>query len=309
MTNIQEKQEYLDRQPEILGPPVPNTISLDEFYSIFPDEITAERWFENLRWPTGITCHRCGSDRFSETESENRSQVVPYWCYYCRKRFSVRTGTLIQGAKIPLKKWALAVYLSVNGPIAATVLSGYLGTETHTAWSVVRRIREAWGDPEPLNAFEAEIDETYFGKGKGRGTAGKIIVLGIKDRFTGRIAAKVIPRADLDTIEPFVELHMQSRGTLYSDGARVYREVKCVGNHQFVVHSNGEYVNGTVHVNGLESFWSALKLAYYSIYNHISRKYFPLYVNEMVGRQNIRDKDTMEKMEWLASRLVKDSEG
>jgi len=76
--------------------------------------------------------------------------VVRYWCYHCRQRFCIRTGTLIQGAKLPLRKWAQAVYLSVNGPITATDLSGYLGTETNTALSVLRRIREAWGDPEPL---------------------------------------------------------------------------------------------------------------------------------------------------------------
>ena len=304
MTNTQEKQMYLNGQPGILGPPAPCSVSMDDFHSIFPDEMRAERWLENLRWPTGIVCHRCGSDRFSETESENRSGVVPYWCYYCRKRFSVRTGTRIQDTNIPLRKLAQAVYMSVNGPISSRDLSGYLGTSRSTALNTLKRIREAWGDPEALNALEAEIDETYFGKG--RGTAGKIIVLGMKDRHTGKIAAIVISKADLPTIESYVELHMyDNQGTLYSDGLPVYREVKCVANHEYVIHSNGEYVNGKAHTNGLESFWSTLKQAYHFIYRHnISKKYFPLYVNEMVGRHNIRDMDTMEKMEWLASRLV-----
>ena len=304
MTNTQEKQIYLNRPPEILGPPAPCSLSIDEFYSIFPDEISAERWFENLRWPTGITCPWCGRDRFSETEFQNRSLLVLYWCYTCRKRFSVRTGTRIQGTKLPLKKWALSTYLSVNGPVTSTDLSGYLGTETYTALSVQQRIRRAWGDPEPLDAFETEIDETYFGKG--RGTAGKISVLGMKNRDTERIAAKVISKADLATIEPYVQLHMHdNQGILYSDGLPVYRQVRCVGKHEYVIHSNGEYVNGEAHTNGLESFWSTLKHAYHFIYRHnISRKYFPLYLNEMVGRHNIRDKDTMAKMEWLASRLV-----
>ena len=241
------KTQYLNTpseqsQPSILGPPVPNTLSLDEFYSIFPDEISAERWFEDLRWSNGITCHRCGDNRFTETKSESRSAVVPYWCYTCRKRFSVRTGTRLQGTNLPLKKWALSIYLSVNGPISSTGLSGYLGTEAHTAWSALQNIRQAWGDPEPLHATVAEIDETPFGKV--RGASGQIIVLGMKDRNTGKIAAKVIPKKDLATIEPFVQLHMQdNQGTLYSDGAKVYRAVRCVADHQYVVHSKGQYVN------------------------------------------------------------------
>lgn len=201
MTTTQQTQ-YLNApsvhsQSAKLRPPSPNTMSLDDFYSIFGDEISSERWFENLRWSKGIRCSRCGDNRFTETKLENRAAVVPYWCFNCRKRFSVRTGTRLQGTNLPLRKWALSIYLSVTGPITSTALSGYLGTEAHTAWSVLKRTREAWGDPEPLDAFEAEIDETYFGK---RGTEGKIIVLGMKSRDTERIAASVISRADLPTI-------------------------------------------------------------------------------------------------------------
>ena len=232
--------------------------------------------------------------------------MLSYWCYYCRNRFNVRTGAPIQGIKLPLKKWTEALYLSVNGPISATGLSGYLGTETSTASSVLRSIREAWRDPEPLDAVEAEIDEAYFPP---RGTEGEIIVLGMKNRDTGKIAAIVISRADLPTIESYVQLHMHDdQGILYSDGYAVYKALKCVADHQPVIHTNGEYVNGEAHTNGLESFWSTLKHAYRTIYRHnIPRKNFPLFLNEMVGRHNIQDKSTMEKMEWLASRLVEGS--
>ena len=131
----------------------------------------------------------------------------------------------------------------------------------------------------------------------------------MKSRDTERNAAKVISRADLPTIESYVQLNMHDdQGILYSDGLPVYRAVKCVADHQPVIHTEGEYVNGPAHTNGLESFWSTLKHAYRTIYRHnIPRENFPLFLNEMVGRHNARDKNTMEKMEWLASRLVKGS--
>lgn len=306
MTNIIAATRYPNGKPQVLGPPAPCSLSIGEFCRIFPDDLSAERWFEKLRWPAGILCPRCGGDRYSESESTNGAHVLSYWCYYCRKRFNVRSGTDIQGIKLPLKKWTEALYLSVNGPISATGLSGYLGTETSTASSVLRSIREAWRDSEPLDAFEAEIDEAYFPP---RGSEGKIIVLGIKDRYTGRIAAIVISRADLPTIESYLQLHMHDdQGILYSDGYAVYKAVKCVADHQPVIHTEGEYVNGPAHTNGLESFWSTLKHAYRTIYRHnISRENFHLFLNEMVGRHNVRDKNTMEKMKLLASRLVKGS--
>ena len=82
-------------------------ISLIEIVEMFPDDETAERWFEEQRWGTAgepTCCPLCGSkDRMNATKSR---KPLPYWCGSCRRHFSVRSGTVMHRSKIPLRKWA-----------------------------------------------------------------------------------------------------------------------------------------------------------------------------------------------------------
>ena len=240
---------------------------------------------------------------------------MPYWCGGCRKRFSVRTGTVMSHSRIPLEKWATALHLHASDPkgISARQLSRTLQIAYLSAWFLLHRLREGWPDREPLRSRIAEIDETWAGGADENRHAdkkfhhhwreGRVLVAGMRDRETGRVAAEVILQADHETLFPFAEKHLETTGTLFSDDAAVYEDFGWEGRHETVNHKE-EYVRGDVHTNGLESFWALLKRIYRGIYHHLSPKYFPRYLKEITGRFNIRGRDIPAQMEFLVSGMV-----
>ena len=138
-------------------------ISLLEFVDLVPDEDAARRWFEALVWPKGRHCPRCGG---TETVEASATSGLPYRCPDCRRTFSVRTGTALAESKIPLRKWALAIYLMVTSlkGVSSMKLHRDLGVTQKTAWFMTQRIREAWVDGEaPPFDGPVEFDETHFG--------------------------------------------------------------------------------------------------------------------------------------------------
>ena len=96
---------------------------------------------------------------------------MPYWCTDCRKYFSVRTGTALAHAKVPLRKWAMAIYLELTKlkGISSMKLHRDIGVTQATAWFMLQRIREAWSGPNGNGDFSGpvEVDESAFG-GKSR---------------------------------------------------------------------------------------------------------------------------------------------
>ncbi len=160
-------------------------ISLIELTELFPDEQTAREWFESHVWPDGRYCPRCGSTRTHEASHAK----MPYRCSDCRSYFSVKTGTALEGSKIPLHKWVFAIYLEVTSlkGVSSMKLHRDLKVTQKTAWFMLHRLREAWAHEEsdPM-VGSVEFDETYIvGKRKnmpkakraaltGRGAVGKI---------------------------------------------------------------------------------------------------------------------------------------
>ena len=160
-----------------------------------------------------------------------------------------------------------------------------------------------------------EVDETYMGGKrknmpaskrkalKGRGTAGKAIVVGAKDRATKKVRATVIDIADAKTLQGFVADHTEDGSAVYTDDAAAYKGMKN-RQHEAVKHSVGEYVNGKAHTNGIESFWALLKRGYHGTYHHMSDKHLNRYIKEFAGRHNIRDLDTVQQMAELVKGLT-----
>ena len=157
----------------------------------------------------------------------------------------------------------------------------------------------------------AEADETYMGgkeknkheskKAKtGRGPAGKVPVLGIKDRKTNTVKATVIERTDRPTLSGFVADSVDPGTKVYTDEHSGYDWVE---NHEVVHHGVKEYVNGQAHTNGIESFWSMLKRGYVGTYHKMSKKHLGRYVTEFAGRHNQRPLDTTVQMEQMARGL------
>ena len=126
------------------------------------------------------------------------------------------------------------------------------------------------------------------------GPSGKTAVVGVKDRATKQVRAKVTERLDAPALQGFVVEHTAPDATVYTDEASAYEGLPRP--HESVKHSASEYVRGQIHTNGVESFWSMMKRGYVGIYHKMSPKHLNRYVAEFSGRHNDRESDTADQM-------------
>ena len=271
-------------------------ISLKELFRRFPDDATAEAWFAQQRWNGKPACPHCGS---KNVQSGAKHHSMPFRCREkeCAKRFSVKTGTVMQSSNLGYQVWAIAIFLMTTHlkSVSSMKLHRDLDITQKSAWHLAHRLRKSFtaGNPVPMSG-PCEVDETYFGgkvknmsnkkrkEHKGRGTAGKTAVVGMKDRETKRVLAKVVDRTDAETLQGFVAANADESAKVYTDDAPVYNGLPF--DHETVKHSVSEYVREQAHTNGIESFWSMLKRAHKGTFHKISPKHLDRYVEEFAGR-------------------------
>ncbi len=284
-------------------------LTTGQFFKMFPDNAAAEKWFTEQFWPNGICCPRCGS---LSVQTGANHKTMPYRCRDCRKRFSTKTGTYMEASNIGYRDWLYAVYLfctNLKG-VASMKLHRELGISQKSAWFMAHRIRKAWGtESQELFAGPVEADETWVGgkrrnmpKSKraqleGRGPVGKIAVVGVKDRATKRVSAKVVADTTAESLQSFVQENIKPGATVYTDDATAYEGFP---NRESVKHSLLEYVRGPIHTNGVESFWSMLKRAHMGTFHRMSPKHLHRYVGEFVGRHNMRELNTIQQLALVA---------
>ncbi|MCY4261189.1 MAG: IS1595 family transposase, partial [Rhodobacteraceae bacterium] len=259
-------------------------LSLMEIVEMFPDESVAEEWFEKQRWGRKRMpshCPKCGcSGRITRSDTRKTS---PYWCADCRSNFSVRTGTVMSHTRIPLHKWAIAMYLWATSlkSVSSMKLRRDLDITRKSAWFMAHRLREAWTQTGGSDlAGPIEFDETYIG-GKernkhadrklraGRGTVGKAIVAGAKDRDSNEVRAVVIPNTKRETLHRFIAGNARPHAVICTDDHAGYHDIDHP--HEIVKRSVSQFVNGQAHTNGIESFWALLKRGYHGTFHHFSR--------------------------------------
>lgn len=267
-------------------------MNLPELIERFGSEDKCRAYLEQLRWPNGIACPRCGGMHISRLVKRNQ-----FDCGSCRYQFSVTAGTLFHDSHLPLWKWFLAIYLmgeSKKG-ISAKQLQRTLGVSYKTAWYLAHRIRDAMGeDDQPLLRGIVEADEAYHGgkkHGMGRGpqATGKQMIMGVVER-DGEVRLRVGPTASKAFLQGFLREHVHDDAkAIYTDEWRGYVGIGDTNTiHEVVKHSAHEYVRGDVHTNTIEGVWSLFKRSVIGSFHQVSVKHLPAYLDELEFRFNNR---------------------
>ncbi|MYH57475.1 MAG: IS1595 family transposase [Boseongicola sp. SB0675_bin_26] len=298
-------------------------LTIIDLMEMFPDELSARKWFESLIWAdSGRHCPHCGCTETTECNME-KSHPQPYRCKGCKKYFSAKMGTVMEDSPLPYRKWVLAIYLhmtSLKG-VSSMKLHRDIGVTQKTAWFMLNRIREAFkrdDDDEPPMGGPVEVDETFVGgrarnfsnakrktrkeAGVGSGTTDMTVVVGAKCRESNEVRAEVVESTDKATLQGFIADHVDEDAKVYTDDLSSYAGMPF--DHETVNHSAAEYVRDMAHTNGIESFWAVLKRAHKGVYHKFSVKHLQRYVTDFAGRHNVRDLDTLNQMEAIVAGMV-----
>lgn len=265
-------------------------LNVFKFFELFPDEQAAIDYLTEQRWPDRVICPRCNSDYTSPIKNRNSHN-----CNTCRKQFSVRTGSVFENSKIPLRKWIYAIYVfqTARKGISSAQLARDLGIRQATAWFMMHRLREAMEPDLDLLKGEVEIDEAWIGgleKNKHSNkklyenwVVGKQIVLGFRER-DGRIIIRPIPSGNKEVLLADILFAVEEGASIYTDEGSAYHDLGKWYEHESVNHSKGECVREHVTTNSIESVWAIVKRAHKGVYHQWSKKHGHRYVNEIAYR-------------------------
>ncbi len=282
------------------GSPTPTT--LQEAVRFFADPELALDFVVGLRWPDGVTCPHCGAKEPSFLGTRR------IWkCRACHKQFSAKVGTVMEDSPVGLDKWLPCLWLVVNckNGVSSYELARALGVTQKTAWFMAHRARLAMqsGGPGKMSG-EVEVDETYIGgkarnmherkrRGKisGTGPVDKSAVVGLLQRHSDKghsvVKVKHVPNVKRATLAPEVRSTVERGSEVYTDALRSYDDLGADFVHKVIDHAE-RYVDGKVHTNGLENFWSLLKRAIRGTYVSVEPFHLFRYLDEEAFRFNAR---------------------
>jgi transposase-like protein len=284
------------------------------------DEISAAEFLEAQRWGVSPCCPRCGDmDVYKMMSGETRNKDFRWRCRGCKTMFTVRTGTVLEETRLPLRVWVYAIWKAASSKkgLAALQLSREMEITHKSALFVLRRIRHGLSEVcSPKLTGTVEIDEVYIGgrpryKGQsksGRGTK-KTPVVGIVQR-QGDVRFKAMERLTALNAADFIEENVDHSCRIITDELPAYKALNLsqyfAGGHESVKHSAKEYVRaGTdIHSNSIEGVFSLIQRGIMGTFHSVSRKHLPNYLNEFQFRWNTRKIDDGERVSRVVKALV-----
>lgn len=274
-------------------------MTVREFFARYPNDDVCLEHIMEVRYGTRHECAKCGQNATFH-RLKNRSRC--YSCSNCGHHVYPTADTIFKDTRTPLQLWFYAIFLFITTRhgISGKELQRTLGVTYKTAWRMGHQIRQLMAKADGFEILQGHIeaDEAYVGgrrPGKrGRGAAGKTIVMGLKER-DGRITTEVIPDVKKETLRGVVTRNVEGGAIVSTDELVSYGLLEPDGYvHGVVKHGAKEfayydYRDGvTHHTNHVESFWKLFKHSVRSTHIHISGKYMDRYLREFTFRSNHR---------------------
>ncbi|MBA3913620.1 MAG: IS1595 family transposase [Acidobacteriales bacterium] len=279
----------------------PEPKSLQEAVVYFANPDSCVDYLANSRWPNGeVQCPNCGSKSVKYNPKRRTWQCASH---HAKREFSVKLGTVMEDSPISLDKWLMVVWMLTNckNGVSSYEIARDVKVTQKSAWFMLHRIRLGLQDDffGSKMGGEVEVDETFIG-GKarnmhmserkrritGRGPQDKTAVMGILERG-GKVRASVVPSRKKAVLQAEVRKHVEAGAALYSDALLSYDGLSVDYAHQVIDHAEA-YVDGRVHTNGLENFWSLLKRGISGTYVSVEPFHLFRYLDEQMFRFNNR---------------------
>jgi len=289
--------------------------TLQEAILFFSNPDNCREYLVARRWPEGVVCPTCGGKNVVFSAKHNRWQCSSH---HARRQFTLKTGTIFEGSPIGLDKWLAAMWLIVNckNGVSSYEVHRAIGVTQKSAWFMLQRLRLALqGDNGGQLSGHIEVDETFIGgkarkmhkhdrEGKIHGTGGKdkVIVMGILERG-GKVRTTVMPSRKKKALQAQVKRHVEAGSALYSDALKSYTGLTKDYAHEVIDHAE-KYVDGLIHTNGLESFWSLLKRGLHGTYISVEPFHLFRYLDEQSFRFNNRELTDGQRFSIAANQII-----
>jgi transposase-like protein len=300
--------------------------TLQQAIVYFADPKNCRDYLVARRWPDGVICPKCGSRSVLFMEKYNR--------WNCREKhpsaqFTLKTGTVMEDSAIGIDKWLTAMWMVVNckNGVSSYEISRTLGITQKSAWFLDHRIRLMLGAPtaEKLGGEgggPVEVDESFHGGSPKNWSLSKrasnkrfappgtkephekTAVVGLLDRKTRQVRAKVIPKVTREVLQDVILDSVEGKSTVYTDGWKAYSQLKTLDFVHETVNHLDEYVRGEVHTNGIENFWALLKRGLKGTYVAVEPFHLDRYVTEQVFRYNNRKMKDADRFDLAVRGMV-----
>ena len=293
---------------------------LTELRNAAVSESLAVAFLEKQRWVNEPRCPLCdGVDVYRMMTGEQRNKDFRWRCRGCKKMYSVRTGSVLEETRLPLRVWVYCIWKAAASKkgISALQLSREMEITHKSALFVLRRLRHGMNETDPAKlSGTVEVDEVYLGgrpryhgiSKRGRGVD-KAKVMGMVQRG-GDVRFRMMERLTADRVAEFIAENADHTCRIITDEFPAYKHMKLSeyfeGGHETVTHSKKEYVRpGTdIHSNSIEGVFSLIQRGLMGTFHSVSRKHLPNYLNEFQFRWNTRKIDDGERVSKVVKALV-----